>query len=68
MLKALLRAIWVFLPSQVQTVAQLPGPASHTLHVQPNKDSDHLDSAVAIYLQIGPQTHALDASLQVPKG
>lgn len=48
-----------------QTIAQLPAPASHTLHVQLNKDADHLDSAVSVYLQIGPQSHTLDAHLQL---
>jgi len=52
-------------PLPPQTIAQLPGPASHTVHVQLSKDADHFDSAVSVYLQIGQQTHKLDAHLQL---
>jgi len=35
------------------------------VHTQLTKDAEHLDSAVSVYLQIGQQTHALDAHLQL---
>jgi secreted Zn-dependent insulinase-like peptidase len=50
-------------PLPPQTVAKLP--AGHTLHVQQGKDADHLDSAVAMYFQIGEHSHSLDAQLQL---
>ena len=43
-------------PLAPHTLARLPGPASHTLHVQPGKDPVHADSGVAVYLQFGGQT------------
>ena len=40
-------------PLAPHTLARLPGPASHTLHVQLGKDPVHADSGVAVYLQFG---------------